>query len=337
MNFCILGAGAWGTAMAIHLRRAGNTVTLAPRRMEQALEISTTRENKAYLPNFSLDPSIQIGWKLKPILMEADAVLLATPSKGLREICQRVRHHLDSAAKLKLFVTLCKGLEKDTLKKPVEVLRDVLPGFIHGTLTGPTFANEVAGGKPAAMVFASDSAEAFTEAAQHAFSSSSLRVYTSSDLVGVELGSCLKNVYAIAAGICDGLNLGENAKATLLTRSLAEMVRLGIRLGGRTETFYGLSGCGDLLLTCNGKQSRNRAFGELIAQGVAIEELIEKRKITVEGYGSTDCFYHLCQNQGLDAPILNEVYAVLYEGKKPAASIIDLMTRQLKPETPHQS
>ncbi len=332
MNFCVLGAGAWGTAMAIHLSRAGNTVTLAPRRMEQALEISTSRENRSYLPDISLDNNIQIGWKLKPILMEADAVLLATPSKGLREICLSVKKNLDSAANLKLFVTLCKGLEIDTLKKPVEILREVLPEFIHGTLTGPTFANEVAAGRPTAMVFASDRNEPFTETVQHAFSSSSLRVYTSSDLVGVELGSCLKNVYAIAAGICDGLMLGENAKATLLTRALAEMVRLGNRLGGRTETFYGLSGCGDLLLTCNGQQSRNRTFGQLIAEGLGIKELIERRKMTVEGYGTTDCFYRLCRNQGLEAPILNEVHAVLYEGKKPAASITELMNRQLKPE-----
>ena len=146
-----------------------------------------------------------------------------------------------------------------------------------------------------------------------------------------------KNVYAIAAGICDGLNLGENSKASLLTRSLAEMVRLGNRLGGRTETFYGLSGCGDLLLTCNGQQSRNRTFGQLIAQGMAIEDLIEKRKMTVEGYATTECFHRLCRNQGLQAPILNEVHAVLYEGKNPAASIIDLMNRQLKPENPHHS
>ncbi len=332
MNICILGAGAWGTAMAIHLARAGNTVTLAPRRMEHALEMSTTRENQAYLANIPIEPSIQIGWKLKPILMEAEAVLLAAPSKGLRELCERIRPHLDSALQLKLFVTLCKGLEKDTLKKPVEILSEVLPEYIHGTLTGPTFASEVAMGKPTAMVFAADAEGKFIEAAQEAFSNRSLRVYTSSDLIGVELGSCLKNVYAIGAGICDGLDLGENAKATLLTRSLAEMIRLGTRLGGQAETFYGLSGCGDLLLTCNGQQSRNRTFGQLIAQGESIEDLIGKRKMTVEGYRTTECFHLLCREHGLDAPILNEVHTVLYAGKNPGESIADLMNRQLKPE-----
>ncbi len=320
--------------MAIHLAKAGNTVTLAPRRMEQALEMSTARENRHYLPNCSLDPNIQIGWKLKPILMEADAVLLAAPSKGLRELCLQIRPHLDSADKLKLFVTLCKGLEKESLKKPVEVLNEVLPGYIHGTLTGPTFADELARGKPTAMVFAAsaNANEDFLNAAQRAFSSPDLRVYTSLDLTGVELGSCLKNVYAIAAGICDGLDLGANAKATLLTRSLAEMVRLGIRLGGQKETFYGLSGCGDMLLTCNGQQSRNRTFGQLIAEGVSIDELIGTRKMTVEGYGTAKCFKLLCGEHGLEAPILEEVYAVLYEGKNPGVSITDLMTRRLKPE-----
>ena len=332
MDFAVLGAGAWGSAMAIHLHRAGHRVVLVPRRAEHAREIITQGENKPYLPGVAISSSIEVTAELAYALGNADVILLACPSRGLRSICESIRTGVGPQDRLRLLVTLCKGLEESTNFKPAEVIAEVLPDIACGTLSGPTFASEVAVAKPTAMVFASRMEEPFIFEVQRAVSNRSLRVYTSNDLDGVELGACLKNVYAISAGICDGLSLGENAKATLLTRALAEMVRLGTSLGGRRETFYGLSGCGDLLLTCNGAQSRNRTFGELVGQGNNPQKILTKRKMTVEGYRTTQCFQHLCRDLGLDAPILNEVHDVLYRQKEPRLSIQSLMNRELRAE-----
>ncbi len=332
MNFSILCAGAWGTAMAIHLSRMKHTVTLVPRRMDLALEISTNRENKPYLPDCKLDDSIQIGCELKPVLMETEVVLMAYPSKYLRWICGQVSEHLKDARQIKLFISLCKGLEEGTNLKSSEILAETLPGYLYGALSGPTYAREVAQGKPTAIVFAATDKNDFTLEVQKAMSNRHLRVYRSDDLAGVELGGCLKNVYAIASGVLDGLGLGDNARAALLSRSLAEMVRLGSFLGGNVETFYGLSGFGDLVATCNGAWSRNRTFGELIGKGQSPKSLIESGKMTVEGYQTTDCFHKICQKQDLAAPILDEVHAVLFEGRKPITALESLMSRELKEE-----
>ena len=332
MNFSILCAGAWGTAMAVHLARMNHTVTLVPRRMDQALEISSTRENRLYLPDCKIADSIQIGCELKPILMETEVVLIAYPSKYLRWICGQVSEYLKDARQVKLFISLCKGLEEGTNLKSSEVLAESIPGYFYGSLSGPTYAREVAEGKPTAIVFAATAENDFTLKVQKAISNRHLRVYRSNDLEGVELGGSLKNVYAIASGICDGLGLGDNAKAALLSRSLAEMVRLGSCLGGKVETIYGLSGFGDLVATCNGAWSRNRTFGELIAKGKTPKSLIESGKMTVEGYMTTDCFHKICHKQKLTAPILDEVHAVLFSGKKPLVALESLMSRQLKEE-----
>jgi len=334
MNFCILPAGAWGTAMSIHLARNGHTVTLVPHTMEEALDMATSRENKAFFPGHHLDQSIQIGMELMPALMEAEVCILACPSKFLRSVCRSVRSVMESgsARNLKLVLSLCKGLEEGTHKLPAQVMQEELPGLPLGVLSGPTFASQVALGQPSAIVFASNAEEALLGRIQEALSGDTVRVYSSADFTGVELGGCLKNVYAIASGCCDGLGLGDNTKAALLTRSLHEMTRLGIALGGRMETFYGLTGMGDLVLTCNGRESRNRTFGELIAKGESIDTLINVRKMTVEGYRTSKCFYEICQEKGLEAPILTEIYNVLYNGQSPAEAIRSLMTRSLKAE-----
>ncbi len=333
MNICILGAGAWGTAMAVHLSRLEHTVTLVPRRLELAMEIATTRENKKYLPGFNLDSNLQIGSEVKPVIMEADTLFLACPSKYLRALCQDVRNHLGEARQLKLIITLSKGLEEKTNKTPIEIIKEILPEYKVGALCGPNYAGEVAAGKPTAIVFATSESNDVTKSLQQAISNENLRVYTSQDVIGVELGACLKNVYAIAVGISDGLQLGDNAKAALITRALSEMVLVGTSLGGREETFYGLSGVGDLVATCNGAWSRNRSFGERIAQGDSVKDLIEKHGLTVEGYRSTACFFQICKNKGLRAPIMEEVNAVLYHDKQPKIALVDLMTRELKAES----
>lgn len=338
MNIVVVGAGAWGTAFALHLSRLGHIVTLAPRRFEQALALASTRENSDYLPGHVLPQSVQIAHELAPVLMEAELVLLACPSQALRETCERVRAARGLATRLRLVVSLAKGLELGTYLRPAEVMAATLPGLAVGSLTGPTNAAEVAAGKPCAMVLAAGAAAgperdaAFLTEVQAALSGPSLRVYLSDDIAGAEFGGCLKNVYAIAAGCCDGLRLGDNAKAALLTRALAEMVRVGVALGARSETFYGLSGFGDLAATCTGVWSRNRTFGQRLGEGRSAAELISASKSVVEGYRTTQSFLELVRARGIDAPILAEIHRILYAGKAPAEALAALMGRELRRE-----
>lgn len=331
MKFVVVGAGAWGTAFALHLARAGQTVTLVPRRAEQARALAGTRENVDYLPGVKLPPALRIESDLGAALAGAEVVLLACPSQALRETCARVRDSLGST-RPQLVVSLAKGLELGTHLRPSQVIAEVLPGLPAASLTGPTNAAEVAHGLPAAMVLAAPAAAACTQEVQTALSGATLRVYTSDDLAGVEFGGSLKNIYAIAAGCCDGLKLGDNSRAALLTRALAEMVRVGVALGARPETFYGLSGFGDLVATCHGAWSRNREFGFQVGEGRAVADLMAHRKTVVEGYKTTQSFHGLCVQKQIDAPILREMHAILFEGKVPASALKALMTRGLKRE-----
>ena len=324
MNFVVVGAGAWGTAFALHLARARQTVTLVPRRTDQAEALAATRLNADYLPGLTLPSEIRVTADLGTAMRDAEAVLLACPAQALRETCVRV-------GATKLVVSLAKGLELGTHLRPSEVMASVLPGVVVGSLTGPTNALGVARGDPSAMVLATTGASAAV--LQAAISGPTLRVYTSDDLAGVEFGGCLKNIYAIAAGCCDGLKLGDNTKAALLTRALAEMVRVGVSLGARAETFSGLSGFGDLVATCYGGWSRNREFGQRLGEGRTVAELVAHRKTVVEGYQTAESFAELCVQKNIDAPILREVRAVLFEDKRPAAALAALMARELKRET----
>ncbi len=332
MNVTILGAGAWGTALALHCHRAGHVVTLAPRRLEHALALAAARENREYLPGFALPADLQIGLEVRPALMEADLVLLACPMRGLRELAQTVRQQMDAAWARPLFITLCKGLEMDTFKLPCAVVADVLPGADTAVLSGPSHAAEVAGGQPTAVVLATQAADDRARRVQAVLSGQTLRVYRSRDVIGVEAAAALKNVYAIGAGLCDGLRLGDNAKAAYLTRALHEMAAVGVHLGGQTATFYGLGGFGDFVATCNGQWSRNRTFGEDIAKGNAPAKLLSNRHTVVEGYGATGAFAALCRREKIEAPILAEIHALLYDGRDPREAILRLMGRELKEE-----
>jgi glycerol-3-phosphate dehydrogenase (NAD(P)+) len=333
MNFCVVGAGAWGTAFAAHLVRLGRSVVLVPRRAEQAAALTSTRENRDYLPGITLPAALRITADLPAALAGTDVVLLACPTQALRETCARVAAALKAGGRPRIVISLTKGLELDTHLRPSQVIAEVLLDCLVGALTGPTNAAEVARGLPAAMVLAAAQANPCVAEAQAAMSGPTLRIYTSDDLAGLEFGGCLKNIYAIAAGCCDGLNLGDNAKSALLTRALAEMVRVGAALGARPETFYGLSGFGDLVATCHGDWSRNREFGQQVGEGRGAAELIAHRKTVVEGYKTAESFAGLCAEKGIDAPILHEVHAILFAGKKPAAALAALMTRELKRET----
>ena len=329
MNICILGAGAWGTAMAILSNACGHSVTLVPRSIECAIALSSKRENHKYLPGIFIPRSIQIGFALKPVLMEADCIYIACPSQGVRSICEQIKACSASSTRLKMVITLCKGLEPGTFMTPLEVLQNILD-VPCGTLSGPSFALEIAQGMPAALVLAMTDSGPLAQKIVHG---NNIRVYLTDDWRGVELGGCLKNVYAIGAGVADGLGLGENAKAAYLTRALSEIVCLGVALGGEEHTFYGLSGMGDLILTCcSHRASRNRIFGKYLSQSHSIEGLIQRKDIVVEGYHTTLCFYEKCKTLNLDTPILQEIYALLYKKKSPALVIKSLLMRQHKRE-----
>lgn len=333
LNFAVIGAGAWGTAMAVHLARRGQHTTLIARRPEHAAQLQAVRENHDYLPGIPLPDGLLIATDLRAALLETDVALIACPSQSLRAWCEQMRAVLHDTSRLQLFLSLVKGLEIGTHLRPSEVMGQVLPGLNCGTLTGPTNAGEVARGLPAAMVMAAQRADEFVPKVQAAMSGTTLRIYTSDDLAGAEYGASLKNIYAIAAGLCDGQKLGDNAKAALLTRAVTEMLRVGVALGAKPETFYGLSGFGDLVATSHGSWSRNREFGEKIGAGKSVAELLAGRKTVVEGHRSTEALHGLCQERGITAPILAEVYAILYQGKKPAEALHALMTRELKRET----
>lgn len=333
LNFAVIGAGAWGTAMAVHLARRGQHTTLVPRRPEHAAQLLAARENRDYLPGIRLPDGLLVTAGLRTALLEADVALIACPSQSLRVWCEQMRAVLHDTSRLQLFLSLVKGLEIGTHLRPSEVMGQVLPGLNCGTLTGPTNAGEVARGLPAAMVMAAQRTDEFVPKVQAAMSGTTLRIYTSDDLAGAEYGASLKNIYAIAAGLCDGQKLGDNAKAALLTRAVTEMLRVGVALGAKPDTFYGLSGFGDLVATSHGTWSRNREFGEMIGAGKSVTELLAGRKTVVEGHRSTEALFGLCQERGITAPILAEVYAILYQGKKPADALHALMTRELKRET----
>lgn len=332
MKFLVMGAGAWGTAMAVHLARLGHAVRLVPRREEHAAAICTARENVDYLPGISLPESLGVSCKLADFLPACDGILMACPSQALRATAENLLGELSESREQPWVLSLAKGLEVGTHLRPSEVLSAVLKGWPVGGVTGPTNAAEVARGLPAAMVLAAARLDERLSALQAAMSGPSLRLYTGEDLPGIEFGACLKNIYAIAAGCCDGLQLGDNAKAALLTRALAEMVRVGVALGARPETFYGLSGFGDLVATCHGAWSRNRQFGQAIGQGATVGSLLEGRRTVVEGYRTTESFYGLCVERGIDAPILAEVHAICFSGKRPADALRSLMLRELKRE-----
>ncbi len=332
-NFAVIGAGAWGTAIAAHLIRSGQTAALVARRAEHAAVIRAARENADYLPGIPLPDSLVITHDLRAALVEADVALIASPTQTVRAWCDQIRTVLHDTSRLQLFLSLVKGLELETHLRPSQMMAQILPGLNCGTLTGPTNAAEVARGLPAAMVMAAASHDAYVLKVQSAMSGPTLRIYTSDDLAGAEYGASLKNIYAIAAGLCDGLKLGDNSKASLLTRALAEMVRVSTALGAKPETFYGLSGFGDLVATSHGHWSRNREFGEKIGAGQTVPELLAGRKTVVEGHRTTEALHGLCRQRAITAPILDEVYAILYQGKKPADALRALMTRELKRET----
>ena len=329
MKITVLGAGAWGSAMAIAAATGGmHEVRLWARKPEQAAEMLLRRENARYLPDAAFPASLQVLQaevaELPARLAGDDLVVIATPMAALREMLVLLR---DSAAPV---VWLCKGFERAADGAPGllghEIRAEVAPALRSGALSGPSFAEEVAAGQPTALVAASDCAE-LRERLVGAFHGPALRVYANDDLVGVEVGGAVKNVMAIATGLCDGLDLGLNARAALITRGLAEMARLGLALGARAETFMGLSGLGDLVLTATGDLSRNRQVGLLLARGLSLQQAVDSLGHVAEGVYSAHTVAQRARALGAEMPITQAVVDLLEGRLKPAEAVAELMGR----------
>lgn len=323
MNITVIGAGAWGTALAISLAER-HRVTLWARDAEQVASIRRNRCNQRYLPDVQLPDNLDLSSDFSAALAGAELVIVAVPTVALRLTLQRL---VQSGLSGYGVVWLCKGFEAQTSLLPHQVAEQVLPPEVDcGVLSGPSFALEVARGLPTALVLASND-EAFAQRIAHALHHFRLRVYASNDVVGVEVGGAVKNVMAIAAGVCDGMKLGNNARAALITRGLAEITRLGLKLGGRQETLGGLSGAGDLILTCTGDLSRNRRVGLLLAQNQSLEEILRQLGHVAEGVYAVQEVYRLAQRIGVDMPISEAVYRVLYEHVPVAEMVANLLNR----------
>jgi glycerol-3-phosphate dehydrogenase (NAD(P)+) len=334
MNITILGAGAWGSALAISLAERHHIVLWG--RNEQAMrEAASTRENSQYLPGITLPSQLTVTYDLAAAMAHVhsappgDALLIvATSVAGLRPLLQQLKPY-----PLPNLVWLCKGIEEQTHLLPHQIVREVLGNQLAiGALSGPSFAQEVANGLPCALVIASDNA-ALREQVVSAVHSRTLRVYSTDDLIGVEVGGAVKNILAIATGVIDGLNLGLNARAALITRGLAEITRLGIALGGRAETFMGLAGMGDLILTCTGNLSRNRTVGLALAQGKQLDTIVAELGHVAEGVRCAQAVRTLAQSHHVEMPIADAVAGVLFDGHTPQEMVVRLLSRDPRDES----
>jgi glycerol-3-phosphate dehydrogenase (NAD(P)+) len=328
MHLAIIGAGAWGTAFSMQLASAGHKVLLWVYEPELLQIIKKTRENAWYLPGFALPEAIDVTDDLQAAALFADDVVIAVPSFALRPVLGSIARALSG----RRLLVITKGLERETLLTISRVVAEVAgPDAPCAVLSGPSFALETAKGCFTSVVIAS-SDRALARRFQEITHTEAFRVYTSEDTAGVELGGALKNVMAIGAGIIEGLHLGSNTLAAYMTRALAEIKRLGVRMGARETTFMGLSGMGDLILTCTGPLSRNRTFGLELAKGGDPAALIASRKAVVEGYYTIEAAYRLSQDLGVEMPITGELYRVVYRGKDIKAAFEDIRKRDTKDE-----
>ena len=324
----VLGAGSWGTALAIHLGRAGLPVRLWARDPARAASIRAARENARYLPGAALPEGVQVAADAGEALAGSAIVLVAVPSHFVEAVLSAVSERIPEGAVL---VSATKGLDPRQGLRMSELLGRRLPDHSVAVLSGPSFAREVAQGRPAALVIASADEEVAVDL-QRRLAGPALRLYTNRDVVGVELGGAVKNVMAIATGLGDGLGLGENARAALITRGLAEIVRLGTAAGAQPATFAGLAGLGDLVLTCTGAQSRNRALGGEIARGRSLADVEAGTPMVAEGVRTVSSVLRMARELGVTMPICEEVAAVLFEGKPVAESLAALLAREPRAE-----
>jgi glycerol-3-phosphate dehydrogenase (NAD(P)+) len=332
MNVTVIGSGSWGTALSMVLARAGHSIKLWAREIEIANNINQFHENHIYLPGVTLSDTIECYTDLKECVSGRDLIIFATPSHTVREVSLKVKPHLSGS---EIIVSVSKGIENDTFLTTSQVLTETLSGIIiedHiGVLYGPSHAEEVCQFKPTAVVSAAYS-KSTAKIIQETFMTPMFRVYVNYDIIGVEIAGSLKNVMAIATGILDGAGMGDNAKAALMTRGLLEIKRFGTRLGASQETFMGLAGIGDLIVTCTSKHSRNRYVGYRIGQGEKLQEIITHMNMVAEGVKTTKSIHDWAQQLQVDMPISSHIYKVLFENFDTREAIYALMTRNPKDE-----
>lgn len=326
----VLGSGSWGLALALLLHNNGHEVLLWSARPENARKLREKRENPDRLPGVRLPDEIDVLTDMERALKDVDVTVLAVASPYIRSTAHKMAPFVCKDQKI---VNVAKGIEEKTLKTLSEVIEEEIPQGNVAVLSGPSHAEEVGRGLPTTCVISAHTQEA-AEYLQSVFMSPVFRVYTTPDILGVELGGALKNVIALAAGTADGLGYGDNTKAALITRGITEIGRLGKKMGAQMETFYGLSGIGDLIVTCASKHSRNRKAGYLIGQGYTMEEAMKEVQMVVEGVYSARAARELAEKYEVEMPIITEVNRVLFEGKSAAEAVMDLMLRDKKVETP---
>lgn len=331
MRIGVIGGGSWGTALARLLAELENDVTLWFHNPAVERETAERRENTAYLPGFPFPESLATTTSIEHAVRGAELLVAACPSHVMREVMARAVPHATPGL---LIASASKGIEADSLKRMTQVLVDVF-GIEHsariGTLSGPSFAREVAAGMPTAVTLAAPDAQA-AEAMQRAFSAPTFRVYRSTDVVGVEIGGAAKNIIAIAAGVCDGLGFGGSTRAALITRGVAEVARLVAKMGGDPRTASGLSGVGDLVLTCTGDLSRNRSVGLRLGRGETLEQILADMKMVAEGVKNSKTVAALAQRCGVEMPITEQIHQLLHQGKPAQQVVGDLLRRESKPE-----
>lgn len=326
----VIGSGSWGTALARVLSKNGHEVTLWSRREEESLMLREERENKSKLPGVKIPDDIICTTDLEQAVREKDILVLATASPSIRSMAKKMAPYVAAG---QLIVDVSKGIEESTLMILTDVIAQEIPQCRAAVLSGPSHAEEVGRDIPTTVVAGAKDRET-AEYIQNLFMNKVFRVYTSPDMLGIELGGALKNVIALAAGAADGLGCGDNTKAALITRGIAEMSRLGVAMGGHIETFNGLTGIGDLIVTCASMHSRNRRAGILIGQGKTMQEAMDEVKMVVEGVNSAKAAKTLAEKYGIDMPIVQEVNKVLFEDKPAREALADLMLRDKKIEHP---
>jgi len=332
MDIGVVGAGSWGTALADLLARIGHRVTLWAYESDLVLRMRETKENDLYLPDISLHEELEFTNSLAEVVKGKELILLVPPSQLMRQILRQLLLHLEDG---RILVSASKGIENESLMTMSQVISEELKAAGRKAdlafLSGPSFAREVARGLPTAVVVAAEDV-AIAELVQKVFSGEFFRVYTNSDVIGVEFGGSLKNVMALAAGIADGLGFGSNTRAALITRGLSEMTRLGVAAGADRQTFAGLAGMGDLVLTCTGDLSRNRSVGLELGRGRSLQDILAGMNMVAEGVKTTISTYQLAAKLKVSAPITEQVYKILEEGKDPHQAVTDLLDRSLKSE-----
>ncbi|MDD5613570.1 MAG: NAD(P)-dependent glycerol-3-phosphate dehydrogenase [Candidatus Omnitrophica bacterium] len=326
-KICVLGDGGWGTTVSMLLQEKGHQVSLWSHDKEYAKILHSKRENEKFFPGFQLPLDIEVTSDLKEALLGKDFIIIAVPSIYIKSVIKEI----DGFDRNCVFISLTKGIEQNGFKRASELITEELSVLNLAVLSGPAIAYEVANKIPSSVVAASEH-EGIAQAVQDLFLSSYFRVYTSKDVIGVELGGALKNIIAIAAGVCDGLGFGANTKAALLSRGLAEMARFGKIMGACAETLFGLSGLGDMITTSFSPKSRNRTLGEEIGRGKKIDSILKSKNTIAEGFYTAKAVYEFSKNNNIDMPITEQVYQVLYCNKPPYQAVCDLMSREAKPE-----